>query len=171
MVKNPPAWERPGFDPWLWRSHDEGKGNPFQHSCLGNPMDRGASAEGIITNNRCFAGWSSLQSPSSWSHYCIFFHFSFIFISSIPVRCQFRNRYESEVCLEFTTSWWKYLTCDSFVQLFPNMRIQSFPKLFPNPRDWACVKLHIRVSDKQLKMLARFRGNFISSKFLLLCQW
>ena len=77
------------------------------------------------------------------------------------------------------------LTCDNFVQLlFSNMRIQSFPKLFPNPqlRWWysgkmchfnpiACIKLHIRVSDKQLKMLARFSGNFISSKFLLLCQW
>ena len=148
-------------------------------------MDREASAKGIFTNNRCFAGWSSLQSPSSWSHYCIFFHYSFIFISSILVRCQFKNGYESEVCLEFTMSQWKYLTCDNSVQLlFPNMRIQSFPKLFPNPqlRWWysgkmchfnpiACIKLHIRVSNKQLKTLLRFSRNFISSKFLLLCQW
>ena len=24
------------------RNHGEGNGNPLQHSCLGNPMDRGA---------------------------------------------------------------------------------------------------------------------------------
>ena len=33
---------RGGFDPWVrkitWRRH----GNPLQHSCPGNPMDRGA---------------------------------------------------------------------------------------------------------------------------------
>ena len=33
---------RPGFDSWVGRSPGEGNGNPLQHSCLGNPMDRGA---------------------------------------------------------------------------------------------------------------------------------
>ena len=32
----------PGLIPRLRRSPGEGNGNPFQHSCLGNPMDRGA---------------------------------------------------------------------------------------------------------------------------------
>ena len=31
-----------GLIPGLGRSHGEGNGNPFQDSCLGNPMDRGA---------------------------------------------------------------------------------------------------------------------------------
>ena len=31
-----------GSIPGLERSHEEGKGNPLQYSCLGNPMDRGA---------------------------------------------------------------------------------------------------------------------------------
>ena len=31
-----------GSIPGLARSHGEGNGNPFQYSCLGNPMDRGA---------------------------------------------------------------------------------------------------------------------------------
>ena len=31
-----------GFIPRLERSPGEGNGNPFQYSCLGNPMDRGA---------------------------------------------------------------------------------------------------------------------------------
>ena len=31
-----------GLIPGLGRSHGEGNGNPFQYSCLGNPMDRGA---------------------------------------------------------------------------------------------------------------------------------
>ena len=43
MVKNPPA--RTGDSssiPGLGRSPGEGSGNPFQYSCLGNPMDGGA---------------------------------------------------------------------------------------------------------------------------------
>ena len=31
-----------GSNPWLGRSPREGNGNPFQYSCLGNPMDGGA---------------------------------------------------------------------------------------------------------------------------------
>ena len=30
-----------GVIPGLGRSPGEGNGNPFQHSCLGNPMDKG----------------------------------------------------------------------------------------------------------------------------------
>ena len=32
----------PGFFPGSGRSPGEENGNPLQHSCLGNPMDRGA---------------------------------------------------------------------------------------------------------------------------------
>ena len=32
----------PGLIPGLGRSPEEGNGNPFQHSCLENPMDGGA---------------------------------------------------------------------------------------------------------------------------------
>ena len=32
----------PGLIPGLGRSSGEGNGNPFQYSCLENPMDRGA---------------------------------------------------------------------------------------------------------------------------------
>ena len=32
----------PGSIPGLGRSAGEGNGNPLQHSCLENPMDRGA---------------------------------------------------------------------------------------------------------------------------------
>jgi len=32
-----------GSIPGLGRSPGEGNGNPLQYSCLGNPMDRGAS--------------------------------------------------------------------------------------------------------------------------------
>ena len=41
--KNPPANKGDmGSIPGLGRSSGEGNGNPFQYSCLGNPMDRGA---------------------------------------------------------------------------------------------------------------------------------
>ena len=45
VVKKPPAMEsgrNHGFDSCLGKSPGEGNGNPLQHSCLGNPMDRGA---------------------------------------------------------------------------------------------------------------------------------
>ena len=43
LVKNLPAHaEDLGSIPGPERSPGEGNGNPFQHSCLGNPMDRGA---------------------------------------------------------------------------------------------------------------------------------
>ena len=43
VVKNPPANAGDtGLIPGLERSPGEGNGNPLQHSCLGNPMDRGA---------------------------------------------------------------------------------------------------------------------------------
>ena len=42
MVKNPPANAGDaGPIPGLRRSPGEGNGNPFQYSCLENPMDRG----------------------------------------------------------------------------------------------------------------------------------
>ena len=46
LVKNPPAMRRLAIDvgpiPGSGRSSGGGNGNPFQYSCLGNPMDRGA---------------------------------------------------------------------------------------------------------------------------------
>ena len=43
MVKNPPVNAGDmGSIPGLGRSPGEGNGNPFQYSCLGNTMDRGA---------------------------------------------------------------------------------------------------------------------------------
>ena len=41
-VKNPPAYSRPRFSPWLGRSPGEGNGSPLQYSCLENSMDGGA---------------------------------------------------------------------------------------------------------------------------------
>ena len=47
MVKNPPAnagdlGSIPGGGAGLGKSSEGGNGNPFQYSCLENPMDRGA---------------------------------------------------------------------------------------------------------------------------------
>ena len=43
LVKNLPANAgNVGLSPTLGRSPGEGNSNPFQYSCLGNPMDRGA---------------------------------------------------------------------------------------------------------------------------------
>ena len=51
MVKNPPAMQergkRGGFDPWVGKIPGGGHGNPFQYSCLQNPVDRGAWPQSI----------------------------------------------------------------------------------------------------------------------------
>ena len=42
VVKNPPVNAgNSGLIPGLGRSPGKGNGNPFQYSCLGNPMNRG----------------------------------------------------------------------------------------------------------------------------------
>ena len=50
VVKNPPANARgvreEGSIPGSERSPEEGKGNPLQHSCVENLMDRGRSLAG-----------------------------------------------------------------------------------------------------------------------------
>ena len=46
MVKNPPVdagdLRDVGLIPGSGRFYEEGNGNPFQYSCLENPVDRGA---------------------------------------------------------------------------------------------------------------------------------
>ena len=68
VVKNLPANAREARDmgliPESGRSPGEGNGNPLQHSCLENPMDRGAwqvpvhevrkSQTGLSNNNKLF---------------------------------------------------------------------------------------------------------------------
>ena len=36
-LKNLPAVQETGFDPWVRKIPGEGNGNPLQYSCLGNP--------------------------------------------------------------------------------------------------------------------------------------
>jgi len=45
VVKNLPAGDTrdAGLIPELGRSPEEGNGEPFQYSCMRNPMNRGAS--------------------------------------------------------------------------------------------------------------------------------
>ena len=57
MVKNPPANAGDIRDtssiPGSGRSPGGGNGNPFQYSCLGNPMERGswwATVHGVVKN-------------------------------------------------------------------------------------------------------------------------
>ena len=56
MVKNPPANAGDitdvGLIPELGRSPGEGHGNPLQHSCLENPMDRGAWRATVHTGTK-----------------------------------------------------------------------------------------------------------------------
>ena len=65
MVKNPPASAGDaGLIPGSGKSPGEGNGNPFQHSCLRNPMDRGAcqAIDHVITNSQTWMNMYALQS-------------------------------------------------------------------------------------------------------------
>ena len=46
--------KRHRFHPWLGRSPGKGDGNQLQYSCLGNPMDLGAS---LTVKGICFVGY------------------------------------------------------------------------------------------------------------------
>ena len=65
MVKNPPANAGDitdvGLIPELGRSPGEGHGNPLQHSCLENPMDRGAWRATVHTGTK---SQTQLKQPS-----------------------------------------------------------------------------------------------------------
>ena len=65
MVKNPPANAGDitdvGLIPELGRSPGEGHGNPLQHSCLENPMDRGAWRATVHTGTK---SQTQLKRPS-----------------------------------------------------------------------------------------------------------
>ena len=59
MVKNPPANAgNASLIPGLGRSPGEGNGNPFQYSCLENPMDREA---GRVTVHGVTKSWTRLN--------------------------------------------------------------------------------------------------------------
>ena len=53
VVKNSPANARDvGSISGLGRSPGEGNGNPLQHSCLGNPTDRGAWQAAVYAGHK-----------------------------------------------------------------------------------------------------------------------
>ena len=59
------------FDPWVRKILREGNGNPFQYSCLGNPMDRGAwqaTVHGVA---------------KSWTQLSMIAHTCYLHISSV----------------------------------------------------------------------------------------
>ena len=53
-----------GLIPGLWRSSGGGNGNPLQHSCLGNPMDRGAwwaTVHGVAKSRPWLSHWTTTR--------------------------------------------------------------------------------------------------------------
>ena len=53
---------RPRFDPWAWRIPGEGKGNPLQYSCLGNPMEEEPGRLQSIGSQRAGYNWETEHS-------------------------------------------------------------------------------------------------------------
>ena len=72
VVKNPPANARDvtdvGLIPGLGRLPGEGNSNPFQHSCLENPMDRGACWATVHRVTQSLT-WLKLLSRQAAFHY------------------------------------------------------------------------------------------------------
>ena len=53
----------PSSIPGVGRSPGEGNGNPFQYSCLGNPMDRGAWWSDVTERLHFSAGHKEQMAP------------------------------------------------------------------------------------------------------------
>ena len=69
-----PQCGRPGFDPWVGKIPGEGNGNPFQYSCLENPMDGGvwwSTVHGITKSRTQLSDFTffsfTLESRETWS--------------------------------------------------------------------------------------------------------
>ena len=69
MVKNPPANAGDvGLIPGSGRSPGEGNGNPLQHSCLRNSMDRGAwwaTVHGVTKSRARLSNWTAAAAAES----------------------------------------------------------------------------------------------------------
>ena len=65
VVKNPPAKagdiKHSGLIPGSGRDPGEGHSNPFQYSCLENPMDRGAQRAMVYGSQRVKYNWKQLS--------------------------------------------------------------------------------------------------------------
>ena len=76
MVKNLPANAEDirdaGLIPGLGRSPGEGNGNPFQYSCLDNPMDRGAWRATVYGVTK---RWTRLKQLSTHIHHLCMYVF------------------------------------------------------------------------------------------------
>ena len=59
VVKNPSAKQEIGLIPGSGRSPGEGNGNPFQYSCLDNPMDRGVRKATVHGVTKSWTGLSN----------------------------------------------------------------------------------------------------------------
>ena len=60
--------------PGLGRSSGEGNGNPFQYSCLENPMDGGAWQLTVHGVAKSWTGLSNFTISTIYSLYLYFFH-------------------------------------------------------------------------------------------------
>ena len=72
------------FDPWVRNTPGRGNGNPFQYSCLGNPLDRGAgwaAVHGVAESDMtewpgawaCVAESDMTEWPGAWACVCLYF--------------------------------------------------------------------------------------------------
>ena len=72
VVKNPPANAGnagdAGLIPASGRTPGRGKGNPFQYSCLENPMDRGAYGLQSIRSKRVGHDCSDFTCTHAWGN-------------------------------------------------------------------------------------------------------
>ena len=67
---------RHGFNPWVGRSPGGEHGNPFQYSCLENPMDRGvwwATVHSVAKSRTRLRQFSTALQPASYHRAILFF--------------------------------------------------------------------------------------------------
>ena len=101
----------PGLIPGSGRSPGEGNGNPFQYSCLENPMDRGAW-QASVHGHRVGHNWeiNQLTLLLSHTHIYIFYTHTYIYLLVLlrynwhTALCKCKV-YSIEIWLTYITKW------------------------------------------------------------------
>ena len=100
MVKNPPADAGdPGSIPKLGRSPGGGNSNPFQYSCLENPMDRGAWWATVPRVAESDIDWATEH-----THTYIYIYICLFSVSIPLLGCQLHESKALSICIHSAQS-------------------------------------------------------------------
>ena len=132
VVNNPPANAGDmGLTPGLGRSPEEGNGNPFQCSCLGSPMDRGAwwtTVHGVAKekSQTLLSDWTTTTKANLYHRHGIYLSPPIFIVLKI---------FWCEPLLKSLLNLLQYCSCFMFWYFW----LWGMQDLSSSTRDWTCT--------------------------------